>query len=69
LCSYLDRLGYYHGKGCGVEVLSWERVWCGGVIMLEMCVPWLAVIGYPWFNVCSEWLQMVGGRVLCGGIM
>ena len=32
--------------------------------MLEMCVPWLAVIGYPWFNVCSEWLQ-----VLCGGIM
>jgi len=36
-------------------------VWCGGVIILEMCVPWLAVIGYVWFNVCSEWLQVVGG--------
>ena len=30
--------------------------------MLEMCVPWLAVIGYVWFNVRSEWLQVV-----CGG--
>jgi len=38
-----------------------------GVIMLEMCVPLLAVIGYVWFNVCSEWLQVVGGQVLCGG--
>jgi len=28
--------------------------------MLEMCVPWLAVIGYVWFNVCSEWLEVVG---------
>jgi len=30
--------------------------------MLEMCVLWLAVIGYVWFNICSEWLQVVGGR-------
>jgi len=36
-------------------------VWCGGVIVLEMCVPWLAVIGYVWFNVSSEWLQVVSG--------
>ena len=34
-----------------------------------MCVPWLAVIGYVWFNVCSEWLQVVSGRELCGGGM
>jgi hypothetical protein len=50
-------------------VLSLERAWCGGVIMLETCVPWLAVIGYVWFNVRSEWLQVVGGRLLCGGSM
>jgi len=31
--------------------------------MLEMCLPWLAVFGYMWFNVCSERLQVVGGRV------
>jgi len=30
--------------------------------MLEMCVQWLAVIGYVGFNECSEWLQVVGGR-------
>jgi len=52
-----------------VKVFSLERVWCGGVIMLEMCVLWLAFIGYIWFNVCSEWLQVVGGLVLCGGSM
>ena len=36
-------------------------MWCGVVIMLEMCVQWSAVIGYVWFDVCSEWLQVVGG--------
>jgi len=29
--------------------------------MLEMCVPWLAVIVYVWFNVCPERLQVVSG--------
>ena len=29
--------------------------------MLEICVQWLAFVGYVWFNVCSEWLQMVVG--------
>jgi len=37
--------------------------------MLEICVPWLEVIGYVWFNVSSEWLHVVCGRVLCGGSM
>ena len=40
-------------------------LWCGGVIVLEIYVPWLDVIGYVWFNVSSEWLQVVCGRVLC----
>ena len=39
-------------------------MWCGGVIMFEICVLWLEVIGYVWFNVSSEWLQVVCGRVL-----
>ena len=26
-----------------VEVLSWEAAWCGGVVVLEMCVQWLEV--------------------------
>jgi len=30
-------------------------------MMLEMCVKWLAFVGYVWFNVCSEWLQVVSG--------
>ena len=34
-------------------------VW--GCYHVGMCVPWLAVIGYVWFNVCSEWLQVVDG--------
>jgi len=34
--------------------------------MLEICVPWLEVIGYVWFNVSSNWLQVVCGRVLFG---
>jgi len=33
-------------------------VW--GCYHVGMCVPWLAVIGYVWFNVCSEWLQVMG---------
>jgi len=37
--------------------------------MFEMCVPWLAVVGYVWFSLCSELLQVMGGRVLCGGSM
>ena len=37
--------------------------------MLEICVPWLEVIGYVWFNVRSEWLQVVYGRVFCGESM
>ena len=44
-------------------------MWCGGVIVLEICVPWLEVIGNIWFNVSSEWLHMVCGRVLCGESM
>ena len=35
--------------------------------MLEICVLWLEVTGYIWFNVSSEWLQVVGGWVLRGG--
>ena len=49
-----------------VKVLSWEGAWCGGV--LEMCVPWLEVASYVWLNVCSEWLQVVNGWVLSGGM-
>jgi len=37
--------------------------------MLEICVSWLEVIGNVWFNVGSEWLQMVCGQVLCGESM
>ena len=37
--------------------------------MLEMCVLWFEVASYVWTNVCSEWLQLVSGRVLCGGSM
>ena len=57
LCSDIDRLRYYRGRGRG------------GVIMLENCVPWLDVIGYVWFSGSSEWLQVVCGRVLCGESM
>jgi len=32
--------------------------------MLEICVAWLEVIGNVRFNVSSEWLQVVCGRVL-----
>jgi len=32
-----------------------------------MCVAWLGVASYVWTNVCSERLQVVSGRVLCGG--
>ena len=34
-----------------------------------MCVPWLEVTSYLRPNVCPEWLQVVSGRVLCGGSM
>ena len=34
--------------------------------MLEICVQLLEVIGNVWFNVSSEWLQVVCGQVLCG---
>jgi len=49
--------------------MSWEGAWCGGVVVLEMCVPWLEVASYVWPNVCSEWLQVVSGWVLSGGSM
>jgi len=41
-----------------VKVLSWEGAWCGGVVVLEMCVPWLEVASYikPWFLFQSMWL-------------
>jgi len=44
-------------------------VWWGGLIILEICVPLLEVIDNIWFNVSSEWLQVVCGRVLCGESM
>ena len=34
--------------------------------MLGMSVTWLEVTRYVWPNVCSEWLQVVNGWVLCG---
>jgi len=37
--------------------------------MLQICVPWLEVTGNVWFNVSSEWLHVVYGRVLCGETM
>ena len=37
--------------------------------MLELCVPCLEVASYVRTDVCSEWLQVVGGRVLCGSSM
>ena len=37
--------------------------------MLGMCVPWLGVARYVCTNVCSGLLQVVSGRVLCGGSM
>ena len=57
-CSYCDRL----------VVLSWVGAWRGGVV-LEMCVLWLEVASYVWTYVCSEWLHVVSGRVLCVGSM
>ena len=45
-------------------MLSWEGAFCGGVVVLEMCVLWLEVASYVWTNVCSEWLQAVSGGVL-----
>jgi len=36
--------------------------------MLDICVPWLEVIGNVRFNVSSELLQAVCGWVLCGVI-
>jgi hypothetical protein len=53
----------------GYGIIVGGGVWCGGVIMLEICVPWLEVIGYVWFNVSSNWLQVVCGRVLFGESM
>ena len=60
-CSYYDKLTYH--------ILLCEGAWCGGVVMLGMCVPWLEVLSYVWPSVCSEWLQVVSGRILCGGSM
>jgi len=37
--------------------------------VLEMCVLWLEVASYMWPSVCSEWLQVVNWRVVCGGSM
>ena len=37
--------------------------------MLDMCVLWLEVAYCVWSNVCSEWLYVVSGLVLCGGSM
>ena len=37
--------------------------------MLDMCVLWVEVASYFWPNVCSEWLQVLSGRVMCGGGM
>ena len=34
--------------------------------MLEICVLWSEVVGNVWFNVSSEWLQVVCGQVLSG---
>ena len=47
----------------------WEGAWCGGVVVLDKSVLWLEVASYVWPNVRSEWLQVVSGRVLCGGSM
>ena len=47
----------------------WEGAWCGCVVVLDMCVLWLEVAYCVWSNVCSEWLQVVSGLVLCGGSM
>ena len=45
--------------------------WCGGVVLCQkcVCVLWLEVASCVWPGVCSEWLQVVSGRVLCGGGM
>jgi len=37
--------------------------------VLDRCVLWLEVASYVWPDVCSEWLQVVSGLVLCGGVM
>ena len=50
-----------------VEVLSWGGAWCGGNIVVEVCVPRFVVASYVWPNICSEWLQVVSGQVLYGG--
>ena len=47
LCSDIERLRCYRGRGRG------------GIIILEICVPWLEVISDVWFNVISELLQVV----------
>ena len=47
-------------------MLCWEGAWCVGVV-LDRSVLCLDVSSYVWSNICSEWLQVVSGRVLCGG--
>jgi len=65
LCDVLWPVFYFSQ----VKVLSGEWVWFRGVIVLENCVPWLEVSSNVWFNVNSEWLQVVCGCVLCAECM
>jgi len=53
-----------------VKVFSWERVWCGGVIMLEcVCCGWQLLVKHGLMYVQSGYRWWVVGRVLCGGSM
>ena len=53
LCSYLDRLRYYRGRGCGVEVLS--------------CWNVCAVVGGYWLRMVQCKIRMVTGSGWVGG--
>jgi len=54
------------GGACSCCDMWCEGAWFGSVV-LDRCVLCLDVASYVWPNVCSEWLQVVSGRVLCEG--